>query len=181
MGNYISYIIFIIFNTIFGLSGLSLIGGAIYLMIKIGFNSLSFVMIVIGLIIFLIFVLGLKVDKKPILIMYLIFVMVIFLFYAGLSLMLKVFTQTLIDYIKNKVTDFNDDDIDKIKKYNTNLFIITCIGAACALFAFIAGILYKNRKKNKNKKEDINIDEVKEHDILHGIDYTDADINNREN
>lgn len=150
-------------------------------MIKIGFNSLSFVMIVIGLIIFLIFVLGLKVDKKPILIMYLIFVMVIFLFYAGLSLMLKVFTQTLIDYIKNKVTDFNDDDIDKIKKYNTNLFIITCIGAACALFAFIAGILYKNRKKNKNKKEDINIDEVKEHDILHGIDYTDADINNREN
>ena len=128
-------------------------------------------MIVIGLIIFLIFFLGLKTKKDHILlVMYLIFVTIIFLFYSGLSLMLKVFTQALIDYIKTKISNFKEGEINKIKKYNTNLFIITCIGAFCALLAFIGGILYY--KKLKGRNEEINLEEEQgEDDVSKGNDY----------
>ena len=128
-------------------------------------------MIVIGIIIFLIFFLGLKTKKNHILlVIYLIYVTIIFLFYSGLFLMLKVFTQTLIDYIKTKITNFKEEELKKIKQYNTNLFIITCIGAFCTLLAFIGGIFYYKKLKGRNKE--INLEkELGEDDVSKGNDY----------
>lgn len=171
MEKFTLYVIFIIFNVIFGLSGLALIGGSIFLIIKLSFNSLSFVMIVIGLIIILIFILGLKLKKKiQFLIMYLIFVGVIFLFYAGISFMIIIFPDKLIEYLQTKVPDSDNYDFNKIKDYKLNLFIITCIGAVCSLLAFISCIIYckkidKNNERNKNGKNEGD-------DILANIDYT---------
>ena len=163
------FCVFIFFNSIFGLSGLALIGGAIYIIIVKKFNSLSFVMIVIGIIIFLIFFLGIKTKKKNILLaIYLIFVVIILLLYGFLSFMIKVFPDELIDYLKKKVNDIKDEDIDKIKNHNINLFIITLNGTIFSLFAFISGIIYYKKLKKKNTK--IDQDLLQGDDILQGND-----------
>ena len=176
--------IFIIFNIIFGLNGWAMIGGAIYLIIKMGFKSLSFIMIIIGIVIILIFFLGFQVNKGPILFIYLLFVMIIFLSFAALSVILKLFTQILIDFIKPKVNDFKEAEINKIKEKNINLlvFIVTCVVTACSLFAFISGVAYKCRHKKGNKKENDNLeDQAKAADPILGIDYEDNNIDNRTN
>ena len=149
------FCVFIFFNSIFGLSGISLIGGAIYIIIKKRFNSLSFIMIVIGIIIFLIFFLGIKAKKKHILLgIYLIFVIIILLLYGFLSVMLKAFPDKLIVILKSKVNDIKGEDLEKIKKHNINLFIITLNGTIFSLFAFISGIMYYKKLKKKNTKLD---------------------------
>ena len=175
--------IFIIFNIIFGLNGWAMIGGAIFLIIKMGFKSLSFIMIIIGIVIILIFFLGFQVNKGPILFIYLLFVIIIFLSFTGLSIILKLFTQKLIDFIKPKVNDFKEAEINKIKQKNINLFIfiITCVVAACSLFAFISGVVYRCGHKKRNKKDDNLEDQAKAADPILGIDYEDNNIDNRTN
>ena len=136
------FCVFKFFNSIFGLSGLALIGGAIYIIIAKKFNSLSFVMIVIGIIIFLIFFLGIKTKKKHILLaIYLIFVILILLLYGFLSIMIKIFPDELIEYLKSKVNDIKGEDIKKINRHNLNLFIITVNGIISSLFPLISGIV----------------------------------------
>ena len=163
------FCVFLFFNSIFGLSGLTLIGGAIYIIIAKEFNSLSFVMIVIGIIIFLIFLLGIKTKKKHILLaIYLIFVILILLLYGFLSLMIKAFPNELIEYLKRKVNDIKGEDIEKINTYNINLFIITLNGTLFSLFAFISGIIYYKRLKKNNTK--IDQDFIQGDDILQGND-----------
>ncbi len=176
------YVIFMVFNVIFGLNGLALIGGSLFLIVIFGFNSLIFIMIVIGIIIILIFILGLKLKKKiQFLIMYLIFIGVIFLFYAGISFMIYIFPDILIEYLKSKVPDSENYNFDKINEYKLNILILTCIGAFCSLLSFISCIIYckkidKNNEKNKNGKNDGD-------DILANIDYTilPTEKENREN
>lgn len=161
------FCVFIFFNSIFGLSGLALIGGAIYIIIAKKFNSLSFVMIVIGIIIFLIFFLGIKTKRKHILLaIYLIFVILILLLYGFLSVMIKVFPDELIKYLKSKVKDIKGEDIEKINRYNLNLFIITLNGSIFSLFTLISGIIYYRKLKQKNTK--IDQDLLQGDDILQG-------------
>ena len=163
------FCVFIFFNSIFGLSGITLIGGAIYIIIAKKFNSLSFVMIVIGIIIFLIFFLGIKTKKKHILLaIYLIFVLIILLLYGFISVMIKIFPDELRDYLKSKVNDIKDEDIDKINSHNNNLFIITLNGTIFSLFAFISGIFYYKKLKKKNLKLDQDLTQGE--DILKGND-----------
>ena len=170
MENKSSFICFMIFNIFFLFSGFGIIGGAVYLIIKISINTLSFVMIAIGLIIILIFSLGFKSKNSNLLVLYLLFTFIIFLFYAGLSVMLKLFPDLLIKHIKSKITDH--DEIDNIKTYNMLLFIISCVGASFCFLAFLSGICYYCKSKTKNKKDDIPIDDMKQNDLLFQIDYS---------
>ena len=82
--------------------------------------------------------------------------------------MIKVFPDELIDYLKKKVNDIKDEDIDKIKNHNINLFIITLNGTIFSLFAFISGIIYYKKLKKKNTK--IDQDLLQGDDILQGND-----------
>ena len=91
--------------------------------------------------------------------------MVVFLFYAGLSFMIKMFPDTLIEYLKSKIPYSDQVDFNKINEYNLNLFIVTCIGAVCCLFAFIFCVIYCSILKKKNKKEESD-------DVLANIDYS---------
>ena len=88
--------------------------------------------------------------------------------------MLKAFPELLSDNIKNRI---NGIDIEQnIKDYNTLLFIITTIGAACCLLAFISGICYYFKLKNKYKE--IKKEDIQNVDCLQGLDYTNIDNNN---
>ena len=95
--------------------------------------------------------------------------MVVFLFYAGLSFMIKLFPDTLIEYLKSKIPYSDQVDFDKINEYNLNLFIVTCIGAICCLLAFICCIIYCSILKKKNKKKESG-------DVLANIDYSNSSI-----
>ena len=168
-----SFIIFIICNILFGLSGLAIIGGVIYLIIKTTFNSLSFMLIVIGLIIILISVLGINIRKKyNLIIIYLILVAIIFSFFIGLAIMFKGFPDKIIEYLKDKVNDY-DNEIDKIKKYKNNLFVSASIGGFCSLIAFITALTYYIKTKNKNRENNDNDNK----DVILNIDYTQYSIN----
>ena len=171
MENKASFIVFMIFNIFFLFNGFGIIGGGVYLIIIISINTLSFIMIAIGLIIILIFALGFCTrNNQYLLVLYLLFSFIILLFYAGLSVMIKLFTDLLIEQIKTKITDH--DEIDKIKTYNTLLFIISCVAASCCFLAFLSGNCYYCKSKKK-KKDDISIDEMKQNDVLFRIDCPD--------
>ena len=163
------FILFTIFNILFGLSGIGLIVISFFMIIKIKFRALPFILIVIGLIMILIMILGLKSRKKiEFLIMYLIFIMIILLFYGFLSVMFIAFPEKLINYLKDKVYEENFD-FKNINNYNLDLFIASSVVAFCCLLTFIAGIIYcKKLKKNKNKKRT----EQNDDDILRGLDYS---------
>ena len=167
------FIIFLIFDSILGLNGLALIGVAIYLIITIKFNSILFLMIVIGIIIFLIFIFGITLQRKHLLLtIYLIFVIILFLFYIFLSIMVKGFPDKLINYLKSKVNDINNEEFEKIIKNNNYLFIITCSGVGCSIFVLIFGIIYYKKMKIKTKKKDKDLLQGYGDDKMHGIDYT---------
>ena len=173
--------IFIFFDIILGLTGLAVIGGGVLLFLdKKDFNSLAVILVVVGLIIFLIFIIGIRIHKKPILLcMYLFFVTIIFLFYAGLSVLVKLYPEKLIDNLQKKVDDIDDQEFEKINEYNTYIFIGTCSGAGCTLLTLITGIIYykKLHNNNSNEEEYTEATEGNKKDVLHGIDYS---INNQE-
>ena len=165
MEHYKTFMAFLVFNLFFLYNGLGIIGGAVYLLIKIRFNNLSIIMITIGIIIILIFSLGLKTRKNlKILALYLLFMFIIFLFYAGLSVMIKLKPDLLIKYIKSKIMDN-----DEIKIINTLFFILACIGISCCFLAFILGYSYYRKLRYKIEQNE------SEQDILHGIDYNNID------
>ena len=69
-----SFILFCVFNIIFGLCGIGLIVSSIIMIFALKFSSIVFIMISLGLIMILIMILGLKSKKKlPFIIVYLIF------------------------------------------------------------------------------------------------------------
>ena len=60
----IIFISFSVFNAILGLSGIAVIGGGIYLVVKLEFNQYIVIIIGLGVIITTIFVIGLFTRKK---------------------------------------------------------------------------------------------------------------------
>ena len=176
----VGFIIFTFFNLLFGLTGLGSILGAIFLIIKSSFNSLYFIMIVFGVLIIIIFFLGLKSkNNHRILLIYLIFVIIIFFLYAGISLIIIIFNEKLITFLKSRVTDLKDDELNKIKEYKMLLFLIASIFAICSLLAFITGMVFFKKLKTKfikNKRKEEEGD-----DILKGIDYSILPPDNRSN
>ena len=177
--NFCCFMIFMMFNILFLFNGFGIIGGGVYLIILISYNTLSVMMIVIGIIIILIFSIGFTLKKNQgLLILYLLFLFIFILFYAGLSLMLYLYPDLLIEFIKKKITE--NKEIDNIPKaYKTILFIITCVGASCCFLTFLTGSCLCCNSKNKNK--DILIDDIHEGDCLHGIDYSQIDNSNTSN
>ena len=167
------FLAFLIFDSILGLNGLAFIGEAIYLMITIKFNSILFLMIDIGIIIFLIFIFGIKIQKSHLLLtIYLSFVIIIFLFCIFLSIIVKGFPDKLINYLKSKVNDINNEEFEKIIKKNIYLFIIACSGVCSSIFVFIIGIIYYKKMKIKNKRKKKNLIQGYGEDAMHGIDYS---------
>ena len=167
--------IFLFFDTILGLSGLAVIGGGVFILIdKKSFIPLAVILIAIGLIIFLIFIIGIKMPKKPLLFcMYLFFVIIIFLFYAGLSVLVKLYPDKLIEELKKNVKVIDEKEFEKIKEYNTYIFIGTCAAAGCTLLTLITGIIYYKKQKDNKEEEEPNLNTIEgnKEDVLHGIDF----------
>ena len=68
--------------------------------------------------------------------------------------MIRGFPDNLINYLKSRVNDNNDEEFEKIIKNNNYLFIITCSGVGCSIFILIFGIIYYKKLKIKTKKKD---------------------------
>ena len=160
--------LFIFFNIIIGLSGLGLIAGAVYLTIETKFNFLIFLMIFIGIIIFLVFILGFKSKTLIPLTLHIILVIIIFLFFATLFVMLTFLMDKLKELLTEKIKDISNGTITIIEDNEILLSLITGIISLCLIIAIIIEILYYREIKNK----DIDIDEIKQEDLLHGIDYS---------
>ena len=169
--------IFLFFDTILGLSGLAVIGGGVYLLVdEKKFNSLAVILIAVGLIIFIIFIIGIKIPNRPVLLcMYLFFVTIIFLFYAGLAALVKLYPDKLINNLKDRVDEIDFEDT--INDYKTYIFIGACSGAGCTLLSLITGIIYYRKLKNEddNNGQDYELSDGKKRDAL--VDYS---INNQE-
>ena len=169
MDKYIFYIIFMIFNVIFGLSGLAVLGGGVFLIIKIEFNQYIIIIICLGGIMSGIFTLGLFVWKrtKKILIVYMIFICIIIVIEFSFSLVIKFHKDTNY-FIKNsikEITEVTEEQKDEI--INVSVIIVSC-AAGCGLLSFLfAFILYKKLKGKSNKYSKDNGD-----DILKGLDHT---------
>jgi len=171
-----SFLAFMFFNCIFGLSGIALIGGAIYLLIETKFNTLNFSIIIAGVIICLIFFLGVKTRKQSkVLIMYLILIFIIFIFYAVLFCLFIFAPDKILEVLKSKMNDLDGNDMTSIenhlKKHTTALYAITGTGAGCCLLSLITGLIYYC-KLNKGKQDDLDVEKVIKDDCLHGIDYS---------
>ena len=162
------FCLFIFFNIIIGLSGLGLIAGAVYLTIETKFNFLIFLMIFIGIIIFLVFILGFKSKTLIPLTLHIILVIIIFLFFATLFVMLTFLMDKLKELLTEKIKDISNGTITIIEDNEILLSLITGIISLCLIIAIIIEILYYREIKNK----DIDIDEIKQEDLLHGIDYS---------
>ena len=162
------FCLFIFFNIIIGLSGLGLIAGAVYLTIETKFNFLIFLMIFIGIIIFLVFILGFKSKTLIPLTLHIILVIIIFLFFATLFVMLAFLMDKLKELLTEKIKDISNGTITIIEDNEILLSLITGIISLCLIIAIIIEILYYREIKNK----DIDIDEIKQEDLLHGIDYS---------
>jgi len=92
-----------IFNGIFGLSGLAVIGGGIYLIVKIEFNQYIVIIIGLGIIIAAIFALGFFTWKKtkPLFI-YMITIIIVFVLEVALVLVIK-FHEDTKNFIRNSI------------------------------------------------------------------------------
>ena len=175
--------IFLLLDSILGLSGLAtIVEGILILIDQKSFNSTAVILIDIVLIVFIKFIIGIKIPKRPILLcMYLFFVLIIFLFYAGLAILVKLYPDRLIKELKKRVDEIDQKDFDKIDDYNTYIFIGACSSAGITLLTFITAIIYYNQMKDNDNNEEVynNMDTPKEEekDVLEGIDHS---INNQE-
>ena len=173
MDKYIFYIIFMIFNVIFGLSGLAVLGSGVFLIIKIEFNQYIIIIICFGGIMLGLFSLGLFVWKRiKLLIVYLIFICIITIIEFSFSLFIK-FHKGTNNFIKNsikEITEVTEEQKDEIINIS---FIIVGSAAGCGLLSFFfAFILYKKLKGKSHKYKN---EDNKGDDILKGLDYTNLD------
>ena len=171
MMKYIIFIAFLVFNVIFGLSGIAVLGGGIYLIVKTEFNQYIIIIMSLGLIIAGIFVLGCFTWQRPkVLIFYMIFITIIFVMEVALPLVIRFHEETR-NYIKDKIKDIiNKDETEQDKIINVSAIIIGS-AAACSFFSFILALVYYRKLKEKeikHKKEK----ESNGDDILKGLDYT---------
>ena len=172
MDKYIIYIIFMFFNSIYGISAASVIGGGIYLIIKIDFNEYIIIIIASGLIMTLISVIGYFSKKRPrLLIIYMVLILIIFLVELILALVIKFFTN-INDFVKNNISEVNEEEKEKIVKISV---IILFSAAGCCLLSFICALFYYRKLKEKERKNKEK--KLKGDDILQGLDYTNLNPN----
>ena len=175
MDKYIIYIIFMFFNSIYGISALSVIGGGIYLIIKIDFNDYIIIIIASGLIMTLISVIGYFSKNRPrLLIIYMVLILIIFLVELVLALVIKFFTN-INDFVKNNISEkieVNEEEKEKIVKISV---IILFSAAGCCLLSFICALFYYRKLKEKERKN--KVEKLKGDDILQGLDYTNLNPN----
>ena len=166
MIKHIIFIIFMIFNGIFGLSGLAVIGGGIYLIVKIKFNQYIIIIIGLGIIIAAIFALGLFTWKKtkPLFI-YMITIIIVFVLEVALVLVIK-FHEDTKNFIRKSIKDLTEEKKDEI--INVSVIIIS-IAAGCSFLSFILSLLYYRKLKDKTSKL---IEDKKGDDYMKGLDYT---------
>lgn len=169
MDKYIFYIIFMIFNVIFGLSGLAVLGGGIFLIIKIEFNQYIIIILCLGGIMSGIFTLGLfvwKRTKKILLIVYMIFICIIIVIEFSFSLVIK-FHKDTNNFIKNSIKEITEVTEEQKNEIINVSVIIVGSAAGCGLLSFLFAFLLYKKLKGKYEKEDNNGD-----DILKGLDHT---------
>ena len=166
MIKHIIFIIFMIFNGIFGLSGLAVIGGGIYLIVKIEFNQYIVIIIGLGIIIAAIFALGLFTWKKtkPLFI-YMITIIIVFVLEVALVLVIK-FHEDTKNFIRKSIKDLTEEKKDEI--INVSVIIIS-IAAGCSFLSFILSLLYYRKLKDKTSKL---IEDKKGDEYMKGLDYT---------
>ena len=162
----IIFIIFMIFNVIFGLSGLAVIGGGIYLIVKIEFNQYIVIIIGLGIIIAAIFALGFFTWKKtkPLFI-YIITIIIVFVLELALVLVIK-FHEDTKNFIRKSIKDLTEEKKDEI--INVSVIIIS-IAAGCSFLSFILSLIYYRKLKDKTSKL---IEDKKGDDYMKGLDYT---------
>ena len=168
MIKHIIFIIFMIFNGIFGLSGLAVIGGGIYLIVQIKFNQYIIIIIGLGIIIAAIFALGLFTWKKtkPLFI-YLITIIIVFVLEVALVLVIK-FHEDTKNFIRNNKELFDVTEEKKDEIINVSVIIIS-IAAGCSFLSFIFSLLYYRKLKDKTSKL---IEDKKGDAFMKGLDYT---------
>ena len=169
MIKHIIFIIFMIFNGIFGLSGLAVIGGGIYLIVQIKFNQYIIIIIGLGIIIAAIFALGLFTWKKtkPLFI-YLITIIIVFVLEVALVLVIK-FHEDTKNFIRKSIKDlFDATEEQKDEIINVSVIIIS-IAAGCSFLSFILSLLYYRKLKDKTSKL---IEDKKGDEYMKGLDYT---------
>ena len=166
MIKHIIFIIFMIFNGIFGLSGLAVIGGGIYLIVQIEFNQYIIIIIGLGIIIAAIFALGLFTWKKtkPLFI-YLITIIIVFVLEVALVLVIK-FHEDTKNFIRKSIKELTEEKKDEI--INVSVIIIS-IAAGCSFLSFILSLLYYRKLKDKTSKL---IEDKKGDEYMKGLDYT---------
>ena len=166
------FILFTIFNILFGLCGIGLIVCSIILIIRLKFNPLDFILIAIGIIMLLIMILGLNIKKKyELCVIYLIFIIIHIALYLFMSIMFLFLTDKLIKFIDEKlsVTEY-EFDLDNIKENHILLFIISGSLFLLCVMTFVIGVMYcKLMRKKKNKGDK---DQKEQVDILKGLDYS---------
>ena len=165
------FILFSFFNIIFGICGVGLIVSAIILIIRLSFNPLDFILIAIGLIMLLIMILGLIIKKKyELCVIYLIFIMIHIILYLFMSIMFLFLPDKLMKFFDDKlsVSDY-DFDLNYIKKYHINLFVVSGSLSLLCVITFVVGVIYCKKMKMKNKG---NKDKKEADDILKGLDYS---------
>jgi hypothetical protein len=166
------FILFSIFNIIFGLCGIGLTVSAIILIIRLNFNPLDFILIAIGVIMLLIMILGLNIKKKyELSVIYLIFIMIHILLYVFMSIMFLFLTEKLIAFLDDKLSiNDNDSYLNYIEEYHVILFIISGSLSLLCVITFIVGVIYCKKMKMKKNKE--NKVQKESDDILKGLDYS---------
>ena len=164
------YLIFMFFNTFYGLSAASVIGGGIYLIIKIEFNEYIIIILAAGLIMTLISVIGCISRKRPrLLFIYMILICFIFFVELVLALVLKFYTN-INDFVKNNISDIMEvNEEEKEKILNIAVIILLSASGFC-LLSFLCALFYYRKLKEKERK--YKEEKLKGDAVFQGLDYT---------
>ena len=168
----IIFILFSVFNAILGLSGIAVIGGGIYLVVKLEFNQ--YIVIIIGLgigiIITTIFVIGLFTRKRDkVLFIYIILIIIIFLLEVAVDMIIK-FHEETNTFIKESIKELIDLTEEKKDEIVNVSVIIIGIAAACSGLSCVFGLVYYLKLKKIARKW---LEDIKKGDeFIKGLDYT---------
>ena len=169
MSKIIFFVIFLIFNSLFGLSALSVLIATIYLIIKLNFNKYIIIIGIMGILMAIIAVMGFFCKKRKILlIVYMVLISIIFLIECTLSVIFKLshdFSDLVKKHIKDDV-EFNEEVKDKIINLS---FVILCTASALCLLSFLSSLFYFLKLINKEKKMK---QEKNPEEMFKGLDYT---------
>ena len=168
------YLIFMFFNTFYGLSAASVIGGGIYLIIKIDFNEYIIIILAAGLIMTLISVIGCISRKRPrLLFIYMILICFIFFVELALALVLKFYTN-INDFVKNNISEIMEvNEEEKEKILNIAVIILLSASGFC-LLSFLCALFYYRKLKEKERKN--KEEKLKGDDVFQGLDYTNLNL-----